>query len=305
MTSNSKASKNTTYDCKTDGPDKALVKAIFNEGQNTEIQLELTSTEAINTDGTYSVEKQSLGTKVKAWFEQRITTASAADTSRAYPPKNGILGSVQQIDVPPDGETIKISSTFAGMGGSCPQAGCGNQAFVGSFCGSYYSPLMLFFDEKRPHFTGKSRFPLEPGKAFYWVERDAPGYFLAIDRHHNGKITQADQLFGDNGRSVNGFEALKAIDSSGDQKIDRRDRIWKDLVLWRDRNGDGVSQKGEVHPLSALGVSQIDLRYQGGIPYHWGDRAAEFGHSTFLFRSRSGPSKQGIISDIWFTEAEE
>src|SRR5690606_2252721 len=37
-----------------------------------------------------------------------------------------------------------------------------NAPGAAGFCGGYYSPLMVFFDDRRPVFSGKSRFPLNP-----------------------------------------------------------------------------------------------------------------------------------------------
>jgi len=91
--------------------------------------------------------------------------------------------------------------------------------------------------------------------------------FLVRDRNGDGKITTGNELFGDQtvmkggGTGKNGFEVLKEYDDNQDGVIDGRDTIWSEMQVWQDTNGDGVSQAGELHALSDMGVQSVNLTY--------------------------------------------
>jgi hypothetical protein len=83
---------------------------------------------------------------------------------------------------------------------------------------------------------------------------------LAIDSNHNGTIDNGAELFGDQTGYANGFEALKALDTDSNGKLDTADARFKDLRVWVD-DGDGVTEVGELHTLTDLGITSIDLGY--------------------------------------------
>ncbi|NLI75228.1 MAG: hypothetical protein GX442_02150 [Candidatus Riflebacteria bacterium] len=84
---------------------------------------------------------------------------------------------------------------------------------------------------------------------------------LALDRNGNGTIDNGKELFGDQNGAANGFLELAKYDQNGDQKIDKNDNVYKALKLYRDLNGDGTIQKGEVSTLSQMGIAAIELRF--------------------------------------------
>ncbi|MCR6644592.1 MAG: hypothetical protein NVV62_08775 [Terricaulis sp.] len=55
-----------------------------------------------------------------------------------------------------------------------------------------------------------------------------------------------------------GFEALRALDDDRDGVL--RGAELGGLALWRDANGDGVSDPGEVLPVSAHGIVGLGVR---------------------------------------------
>lgn len=87
---------------------------------------------------------------------------------------------------------------------------------------------------------------------------------LVLDRNRDGNIAAQD-LFGDGsvtGRGgANGFEDLKAIDTSGDGKVSADDARFQELRIWRDLNADGVAQASELQHLYRAGVLEIELAY--------------------------------------------
>ena len=86
-------------------------------------------------------------------------------------------------------------------------------------------------------------------KRWTWITANAG--WLVFDRGRTGKVRSGLQLFG----SVtwwlfwqNGYDALQALDDDFDRTISGHEL--DGLAIWCDQNGDGVSQPGEVQPLS-------------------------------------------------------
>ena len=172
------------------------------------------------------------------------------------------------------------------------------------FCGGYYSPLMLFFDEKLPEFNGVSTFPLygvDEGSRVNWPEQNAPGYFLVKADKADG-VTNHGQLFGKNDRHENGFEALKEYDENNDSVIDSKDKIYSSLSLWRDENGNGVSEKNELFSLKDKGVVSINLNYSSRDVTKFGSRARVREKSKFAFMNKQGKKVQSNIYDVWLSQ---
>lgn len=108
-----------------------------------------------------------------------------------------------------------------------------------------------------------------------WTAVDSDDAWLALDRNGNGTIDNGRELFGSaspqpflqEGESKHGFRALANFDrldrgGNGDGKIDDQDEVYTSLKLWQDVNHNGVSEAGELHGLSELGLRIIDLDYQ-------------------------------------------
>ena len=202
--------------------------------------------------------------------------------------KDGVVAaSLGGLNVSSDKTAIDVYVAFPGQTG---------------FCGGYWSPLMLFFDEARPKFDNVSSFPLSPTGKTSWPEAGHVGYFLALDRDGSGAIDKKNELFGDGVNEKNGFEVLKKLDSNKDGVIDKKDKEFKNLVLWNDKNGDGISQKDELIKLSDK-VESISLKYEKGNLIPIGKYAEQRERSKFFYKE-NGKKKEGQIVDIWLSPAE-
>ncbi|MGH7487823.1 MAG: hypothetical protein ACREMY_19810, partial [bacterium] len=63
------------------------------------------------------------------------------------------------------------------------------------------------------------------------------------------------------GTTGNGFIALSQYDDNRDGVIDARDMIWTRLLAWTDGNHNGLTDHGELTPLSATAIKAIQLDY--------------------------------------------
>ena len=63
-----------------------------------------------------------------------------------------------------------------------------------------------------------------------------------------------------NPNAKNGFENLKELDSNNDDIIDEKDKEFTNLLLWQDKNSNGISETDELIKLSDK-VKSINLNY--------------------------------------------
>ncbi|SQF93613.1 calcium binding hemolysin protein [Paucimonas lemoignei] len=133
------------------------------------------------------------------------------------------------------------------------------------------SPIVLDLDGDGVETTasnGKSFFDHDANRFAEltgWVGHDDG--LLVRDLNGNGLIDDGTELFGNHtllttGVSAeNGFQALSEMDSNNDSSIDSFDAEFNSLGVWKDGNGDGIVQAGELKSLSAVGVGSLSLSY--------------------------------------------
>ena len=69
----------------------------------------------------------------------------------------------------------------------------------------------------------------------------------------------------------NGYEAMAALDDDGDSQL--RGHELQHVAIWRDTNQNGISEAGEVRPLSVYRIVALSCMYEAG------DGVSVVGHS--------------------------
>jgi hypothetical protein len=179
-----------------------------------------------------------------------------------------------------------------GGGMPCPPGSTGSNGI----CCWYSSPIVLDIDGNgyaMTSYQNSVQFDVS-GRGWTtqtsWTSADSDEAWLALDRNRNGRIDSGKELFDDACEQPAGttprncFSALAMFDTvekggNGDGKITRRDRVFKRLRLWQDRNHNGVSEPEEMFRLPALDVVALFLDYQES------GRVDRFGN-RFKYRAR-------------------
>lgn len=88
--------------------------------------------------------------------------------------------------------------------------------------------------------------------------------FLVLDRNENGLIDGIGEMsfLGDKENAKSDLDGLTTFDSDKSGAIDLADRRYSHFRLWRDANGDGKSDLGELVSLADAGVVSISLAGQ-------------------------------------------
>ncbi|NMO17388.1 hypothetical protein HPC49_06545 [Pyxidicoccus fallax] len=98
-----------------------------------------------------------------------------------------------------------------------------------------------------------------------WDSKTGGDGILAWDVDGDGKITSGKELFGHvdlNGKNSfdNGYEKLsKYFDKDGNGRVEGNEL--QGLKVWEDRNGDGVTQKGELVDATSRGINSLNTQF--------------------------------------------
>lgn len=132
-----------------------------------------------------------------------------------------------------------------------------------------------------------------------WVSPDDG--LLVHDLNGDGRISDGGELFGDHTllksgqKAANGFQALAEYDDNGDGKVDAQDASYVNLQVWRDLNGNGVSDQGEMQSLDEAGVVSIDVAYANST------HVDAHGHQHRQVASiMLGNGNASTAADVWF-----
>ena len=166
------------------------------------------------------------------------------------------------------------------------------------------TPLVLAFDGAGVQLTeGEATFSFTPGRPVHTDWPTAVTPWLARDVNGNGRIDDGSELFGSDTRvgrrtARHGFEALAALDANGDGVIDARDPAFKSLRVWRDANGDRISQASELTTLAQEHVGTLDLHFSKDVACdERGNCQRE--RSDFTWRDGTGKPRHGTLVDVY------
>jgi hypothetical protein len=135
--------------------------------------------------------------------------------------------------------------------------------------------------------------------------------FLAFDRNGNGVIDGGHELFGNatpegSATGSDGFDALADLESPGygfsvqDGVIDQQDAAFARLLIWLDRNHDGVSQEVELRSASSHGLVAIETTYRRSRRQdQYGNEYRLRGISWWSGPSDNGVRKARLLYDVW------
>lgn len=167
---------------------------------------------------------------------------------------------------PPDDE---------GEGGSEDEDGCPTS---GGLCYDPSTPIILDVSGDGYNLTGLDdtvSFDLDAdGKPelLTWTAANSDDAFLAYDRNGNGRIDNGAELFGavtplSTGEKASiGYIALADADlkengGNFDKFIGPEDKIFAGLLLWTDRNHDGLSDVSELQAAEEIGILRFEYDY--------------------------------------------
>jgi hypothetical protein len=163
--------------------------------------------------------------------------------------------------------------------GGC-QSGYGN-AGNGCCCSSFNSPVLIDITGNGFSLTSANEgvdFDINGDgvkERIAWTAATSDDAWLVLDLSNNGTIDNGRELFGNYtpqtrppfGVAANGFLALAEYDKpinggNGDGVITQRDAVFSRLRCWQDTNHDGIAENSELHELTALRITTLELTYK-------------------------------------------
>ena len=183
---------------------------------------------------------------------------------------------------------------------------------------TYNSPVVVDLDRNNFHFSDdRVLFDIDgDGQVEWtnWTSSDQRDAFLARDLDGNGMIDSGRELFGDatlladGSTAPHGYIALAELDQpenggNGDGYLDDSDVAFDDLLLWLDRNQDGISQSSELRRVGDSILKSVDLRFRSFTREdHVGNLLLFF--SRAWLEGPNGRKKKTWTTDVFFLGSE-
>ncbi|MEO1083745.1 MAG: hypothetical protein AAFY88_05840, partial [Acidobacteriota bacterium] len=180
-------------------------------------------------------------------------------------------------------------------------------------CGPFCCPIIIDFDQDGFEMSaGPILFDIDndgDDDLLTWSAAGSPDGFLALDRNGNGLIDDGSEIFGSGTplssgvRAPHGYVALRDLDrlengGNADGWISAEDRAFDQLLIWFDRNQNGVSEHRELRGASRAGLIAIDLQY-----WYDGSRDAHGNELKFLSLAvvrQKGRLVETLAADVFF-----
>jgi tetratricopeptide (TPR) repeat protein len=131
-------------------------------------------------------------------------------------------------------------------------------------------------------------------RSWTWITPDAG--WLVFDPHQRRQIQSGLQMFG----SVtfwlfwdNGYQAMRSLDDDGDGRLQGAELAG--LAIWRDANGNGISEPGEVTPLAAWNIVELSCEADGPGPDDDPKLVTAFSHAGVRFADGSTRPTYDVI----------
>jgi hypothetical protein len=138
-----------------------------------------------------------------------------------------------------------------------------------------------------------------------WVKPNGNVAFLARPGA-DGLVHDGTELFGNftaqpplppahKQDGLNGFNALGPCDANHDGWIDQKEAAACGIVLWLDKNGDGISTKDELYTFAQLGLTAINY-----ANYHEDKLTDQYGNALALRAKVIGETDRAAY-DVFLT----
>jgi hypothetical protein len=174
--------------------------------------------------------------------------------------------------------------------------------FTVTVCEHYAMPVVLDLDgdgiELIPVEHSRARFDIAGDGRWEhigWVGKDDG--ILSLDRNGNGRIDDFSEIsfVGDFLGAATDLEGLYAYDSNGDGFLTAADARFSDFLVWKDGNGNGHSERGELFTLDALGIVSIGLERRDVRQLDTGAEANQI-LATSTFQTAGGTTH--LVGDV-------
>jgi len=145
-----------------------------------------------------------------------------------------------------------------------------------------------------------------------WTDPASDDAWLAMDRNRNGRIDDGRELFGNQTPaypdqqmllSAHGFDALKFLEgpdfgrSDGNTLIEPRDSVFSGLLLWHDRNHNGISEPNELQSAAQAGLAAISTDSE--LSKLRDRHGNEFRQKGRLWWNVGNRLVEDIVYDVW------